>query len=195
LLRGLRAAGLEPRDIDNVVIAHADRDHIGGLLDKMDRPIFPNARYVLWQGAWDFWFSERDWTDWPEEYIAFVRSTYSRIEDRLELVPSEAEFLPGFQLIAAVGHRYDHIILRISSRGKRFLHIADAVVHPVALAHRDWYSCFDTEPEQAVRTKQWLLDWSAREESLVFGAHFPFPGLGALEQRDEGWQWLPVSAT
>jgi glyoxylase-like metal-dependent hydrolase (beta-lactamase superfamily II) len=192
LLDGLQALGIDPGDVDLMAITHGDGDHISGILDKEDRPVFPKARYVLWQGAWDSWMSPEDTADRPPQVVAFTTGTYKRIEDRLERVASDAEFLPGFQLIPAVGHRRDHVIYRITSRGEQLLHLGDAVIHPLVMAHKDWTASFDADPARAAKVKQRWLDWAAAEGALLFGTHFPFPGVGRVRQRGESWQWLPL---
>jgi len=36
------------------------------------------------------------------------------------------------------------------------------------------------------------MDKAAAEKALVFAFHFPFPGLGYIIQKEEGWQWQPI---
>jgi glyoxylase-like metal-dependent hydrolase (beta-lactamase superfamily II) len=192
LLRSLGEMRIKADDVDWIVVTHGDRDHISGILDGEGWPVFVHARYALWQGAWDFWSVEENYDGWPEETVAFITGTYARIQDRLSLIPSKGEFLPGFQLIGAAGHRYDHSVVKVSSGRACLLHLADAVVHPLLMARREWYSMFDVEPEQAVAVKGQLLDWAAAEQALVFGTHFPFPAVGTVRPTKEGWEWLPV---
>lgn len=194
LLQGLQAAGLEAEQIDLIVITHADRDHIGGIFDEQGAFVYPNAEYVLWQGAWDFWQNEDNYQKWPQEIVAFFRGTILGLEPRLTLVDADEEFLPGFQLIPAVGHRHDHVVLKIASQHEHLLHLADAVIHPVFLEQQDWVSTYDSVPAQALAVKKRLLDRAASEEALVFAAHFPFPSLGYVRHGKKGWQWLPVTA-
>ncbi|UCE64515.1 MAG: hypothetical protein JSU59_05075 [Nitrospirota bacterium] len=92
----------------------------------------------------------------------------------------------------AVGHRYDHDVLKIESSGEILLHIADSLLSPLFMANREWYFFYDDAPEKAIETKERLLEWCAAEKGLVFAAHFPSPGLGTVEKRDSGWQWTPV---
>jgi glyoxylase-like metal-dependent hydrolase (beta-lactamase superfamily II) len=195
LLQGLQVAGVGAEQIDHIVITHADRDHIGGILDKQGALVYRNADYVLWRGAWDFWQNEDNFQEWPQEIVAFIRGTISRLEPQLELVDAGEEFLPGLQIMPAVGHRHDHVVLKISSMGEQLLHLADALIHPVFMEQRDWFSTYDSMPDQALAVKKWLLDQAASEEILIFGAHFPFPCLGYVRQGEKGWKWLPVSAT
>jgi glyoxylase-like metal-dependent hydrolase (beta-lactamase superfamily II) len=124
--------------------------------------------------------------------VDFVRTTYAAIEDRLELVECGAEFLPGFRLIPATGHRRHHSVVQIESEGERLLHLSDAVVHPLFMAVREWASTFDSFPEEAIQDKIRLLNWAADQQALVFGAHFPFPGVGKVRRQGESWAWLPA---
>ena len=93
----------------------------------------------------------------------------------------------------ALGHRYDHSILKVTASDQQLVHLADAVAHPLFIAKRDWYSTYDANPPRAIETKTELLNACASEKALVFGAHFPFPGLGAVQQEGERWIWQPVS--
>ena len=72
------------------------------------------------------------------------------------------------------------------------VHISDALAHPLFMAKRDWYSTYDANPSQAIETKEKLLRMCASENALVFGAHFPFPSLGYIQQEFESWKWLPI---
>jgi len=191
MLTNLRSMDIGPGDVDRMVITHADGDHIGGILERSGKPVFSNARYVLWEGAWDYWSSSDPFADWPEDRVNFVRGTYAAIKDRLDLVDAESEFLPGFRLVPAVGHKFDHVAVSITSRGESLLHIADGAVHPLFLDFPDLYSIFDLNPEQALASKRRLFDWAAAEGALVFAPHFPFPGLGQVRKEERGWQWLP----
>ncbi|MFQ6115833.1 MAG: MBL fold metallo-hydrolase [bacterium] len=54
LLQNLRMEGIDPEDIDTVIITHGHPDHIGGNTDSEGKPAFPSARYVMWKHEWDF---------------------------------------------------------------------------------------------------------------------------------------------
>ena len=129
---------------------------------------------------------------WTRDKMQFVWETYSRVKDLILAVQPGQEFVPGLRLLAAPGHRYDHSILQVTSLDEQLVHISDALVHPLFMGHRDWYSTYDANPTQAVETKARLLDMCASENALVFGAHFPFPGLGRVRRGHERWTWHPV---
>jgi glyoxylase-like metal-dependent hydrolase (beta-lactamase superfamily II) len=198
LLENLQSLGVNPGEIDVIIITHSDYDHIGGILDKEGQLEFPNAHYYLSAASWKYWSTSEGRSDiaalsgWSAERIDFVWGTYSTIQERLTIVDYEAEFLPGFRMYPAVGHRYDHDVLKIESAGEKLLHIADSLISPLFMAIPDWYYTWDHDPEKAIETKERILEWCASEGALVFAAHFPFPCLGTIQKQDGNWQWNPV---
>jgi glyoxylase-like metal-dependent hydrolase (beta-lactamase superfamily II) len=195
LLQNLHAEGITPQDIDRIILTHADGDHIGGLVDTEGKPVFANARYIVWKGMWSFWTSEAILAKLPEAFAVFGRKLLPVIKDRTEPVDPETEFLPGFQIVPAPGHRPGgHVALIISSAGEQLIHLADAVGHPILMEHPEWRWKFDTSPEQAKNDRQQLLNRAADQHALTFGAHFPFPGLGHVVRQGEGWRWQPIAA-
>ena len=201
LLRNLRAAGIEPIDIDTVILTHGHPDHIGGNTDADSNPAFPNARYVMLKDEWEFWTSEPDLTQLEVEeeikqiFLMLVRKNLPPIQSQLDLIDSETEILPGIKAIAAPGHTPGHMTLAISSGSEKLLYISDTVLHPIHLEHPDWYPVFDFVREHAMTTKRRLLDQVVTEKVLVIACHFPFPGLGHVIQKGDGWQWQPIEMT
>src|SRR5690606_26764244 len=51
----LKAAGIDPKTVDVVVISHFHGDHINGLLDADGSPAFPNAQIMVPEAEWRFW--------------------------------------------------------------------------------------------------------------------------------------------
>ena len=47
LAENLRAAGIQPAAITTVVLTHGHPDHLWGVLDANDNPIYPNATYAV----------------------------------------------------------------------------------------------------------------------------------------------------
>jgi glyoxylase-like metal-dependent hydrolase (beta-lactamase superfamily II) len=202
LLQNLAAAGIAVADIDTVVLTHGHADHIGANVDAAGAVAFPNARYVMWQAEWEFWTQEEPNLDpMPvEEHLKRLLVEYAHrqlppIKGHLDLIDRETEIVPGMQAVAAPGHTPGHMALSISSGQEQLLHIADAVLHPVHMEHPDWYPMFDLLPEQAITTKRLILDQAATDKALVLAYHFPFPGLGHVVRRGNGWQWQPVDVT
>jgi len=196
LLRNLQAEGIAPEDIDTVILTHGHPDHIGGNTDAEGKPAFPDARFVMWKDEWDFWTSERAELELGGHVggvlLKFARRNLPPIQGQLDLVDHETEILPGIRAVAAPGHTPGHMALAVSSGGEQLLYISDAVLHPFHLERPEWYAAVDLAPEQVVATRRRLLDRGAAEKALVLAFHFPFPGLGHVVRKGEGWQWQPV---
>ena len=196
LLGNLREVGIAPGDIDTVILTHGHPDHIGGNTDAKGRPAFPKARYVMWKDEWDFWTSDQAEQKLNEHgkevLLKFANNNLPPIQGQVDLVDHETEIVPGIRALAAPGHTPGHMALSISSRGEQLLCISDAVLHPIHLEQPEWHAVVDFAPHEVVTTRRQLLNRAATEKALVLAFHFPFPGLGHVVRKGEGWQWQPI---
>jgi len=195
LLHNLQTEGITRKEIDTVILTHGHPDHIGGNTDTKGKPVFPNARYVMWKDEWDFWTSEQaelKLATHKELLLKFAHKNLAPIQDQLDLVDHEMEIVPGIQAIAAPGHTPGHMALIISSENEQLLYISDAVLHPIHLEQPEWYAAVDFAPEQVVATRRQLLNRAATDKALTLAFHFPFPGLGHVIQKEKKWRWQPI---
>jgi glyoxylase-like metal-dependent hydrolase (beta-lactamase superfamily II) len=207
LLENIYRAGIEPTDIDTIVITHGDGDHIGGVYD------FPNAQLVMLGLGWKLWTSDEGRAQLVEEFVSLFRSKLSAEEEaamarrrlvygesvlpaaqsRVGMVEPEVEFVPGIRLLAAPGHRSDHSAVEIESDGEMLLHVVDGIRHPLQTANPNWASFIDSDPVETAATNRRLLARAAAKNALVFAAHLPYPGLGRVRGQDGRWIWDPAT--
>jgi hypothetical protein len=68
------------------------------------------------------------------------------------------------------------------------------VLHPLTVAHPEWFAAVDLEPAQAVATRRMFLAQAADKNMLLHAAHFPWPGLGHVIRTDTAFHWQPRDA-
>jgi glyoxylase-like metal-dependent hydrolase (beta-lactamase superfamily II) len=199
LLQNLKAEGIAPEDIQTVILTHCHPDHIGGIVSEEGKLAFPNARYAIWKGEWDFWTSKEAQVQLDEHVrdvlLSVARKNLPRIQGRLDLIESEREISPGIHAVAAPGHTPGHMALAISSERQQLFCISDTVLHAIHIEQPGWCAAVDFAPDQVAATRRRILSRAATENALVLAFHFPFPGLGHIRRKAEGWQWQPAAST
>ena len=204
LLENLRYLDIKAAEIDTVIITHAHADHIGGLVDPgSDRPTFPNARVFMWEEEWRFYMENSDALSRLNELargpvpesvqLKYVRQCLEPIKDHLTLVDSEQiDIVPGIRYMNAHGHSFMMGVV-VSSGKEQLLDIADTAIHPVQLERPEWLYTSDLNSEQAATSRRMLCEWAITNSALVASPHFPFPGLGHINRKGQGYHWQPIN--
>jgi glyoxylase-like metal-dependent hydrolase (beta-lactamase superfamily II) len=191
----MREAGCTPEGVDYVFVTHAHPDHVGGALNNLGEPNFPNAMYFICKAEWDFWFSEEALLLPGRWFTDFARRQLKPLQEKMAFLETEGEVLPGVHVLFAPGHTPGHMVISITSCDERLLYTGDTAIHPVHLEHPGWQSIYDLQPSAAATSKQRIFDLAATTGSWVLGQHFPpFPNLGKVIKVQKGWKWIPAGA-
>jgi len=80
LQANLEALGIYPEDVTHVIFTHAHPDHIWGLLDDFDEPMFYDAAYMMGRAEWDYWWDPDTVNTIDEARTAFAVGAKRRME-------------------------------------------------------------------------------------------------------------------
>ena len=190
----LETLDLAPEDVDLVLLTHADRDHVGGLLMLDGALTYPNARHVISAELWETLRDPATLDRLDPERGAFYRRLVDAFDARLHLPEDEAELVDeGIRFLSSSGHRPGHAAYELLTDTSPLLHTGDVFFHPLFIEHPTWPSTADSHAEQAADTRRQLAQRAAITQALVAGSHLPFPGLGHIEPAHGAYRWVRQS--
>ena len=189
LLDNLRDLGVQPDDIDVIVLSHLHFDHAGGLLnayaeDATPTLCFPNAHYVIGQAAW-----QRALQPHARDRASFIPELQSLIMNtgRLEVVegPFSTVLGPEYRMHYSDGHTPGLMLAEIPSDDGPIIFCGD-LIPGAAWVHLPITMGYDRYPELLIDEKSNLLgDLIARRGRLFF-THDPKIALAWLGMDGKG---------
>jgi glyoxylase-like metal-dependent hydrolase (beta-lactamase superfamily II) len=198
LTANLAAAGIQPKDIDIVLISHLHTDHINGLRAADGSLAFPNAELKIPAKDWAFWMDDENMAKTPsplmQGYFVNARKILAGLHDHANFYDWDKEVAPGITAIGTPGHTPGHTSFAVASGNKSFLVQSDVTNIPeFFLRHPDWHVLYDTDADEAQATRHRFYDMAATEKMLITGYHFPFPAAGHVEKDGAGYRLVPVA--
>jgi glyoxylase-like metal-dependent hydrolase (beta-lactamase superfamily II) len=194
LLANMRAAEIEPSQVETILISHFHPDHIFGLMEpKTNRPVFPNAEIIVPGAEYRWWTDPSVMGRLPEAHRAAAKRIQAVLPKWKNVLPmyDEDEVVPGIRFLSAPGHTPGHTAFQLSSGMAQLLISGDAVYVPaLAAAHPNWQGSFDHDSQKAVETRRRLLDMVISDSMLICGSHFPWPGVGRIAKEGSGYDFI-----
>ena len=197
-LQNLAAAGVEPKDVDVVLMSHLHPDHTNGIRAADGSMAFPNAEIMVPAKDWEFWMSEENAAkaqsnEMMKNYFANVKKVYAGIEGKVTKYDWDKEVVPGITSIATPGHTPGHTSFAIASGGSKVLIQSDVTNIPeFFLRNPDWHVAYDIDPMAAQATRHKFYDMAAAEKATVVGFHFSFPSIGYVEKDGSKYRLVPA---
>jgi glyoxylase-like metal-dependent hydrolase (beta-lactamase superfamily II) len=192
LMTTLQQAGINPEDIDAVVMSHAHVDHCGGCMADDGSRHFPNAEYFITESDYDFWTDE---ANVPSEFSVFVDTARKNLwpnRDRMHFIKDGEEILPGIHAMYAPGHTVGHTIFMIEQGGEQLCYVGDLAHHPVLLLQKPLTEFkYDTDPKQSAQSPVKMLGMLADDRVPLLAYHFAWPGIGHVAREGDGFRYFP----
>lgn len=193
----LRASGYQPEDVDTILMTHLHPDHVCGLT-RDGEAVYPNAELRASQQDADFWLSESRAEEAEEGQKAFFEMAQDAVapyqeDERFTPFEPGDEMLMGIVAQDTHGHTPGHTSFMLNGDDDAMLVWGD-VVHSYGVQFDDPTVAieFDSDPAQAIETREAVLETAVNDKHWVAGAHMPFPGIGHIIEDGDGYQWLPI---
>jgi len=187
----LNSAGIEPSQIDLVLITHFHFDHVGGLVNPDGTRAFPKAIVRVSQAEHDYWLG--DPAKLPEsikgriEGLKKALAPYQAAGTYRPFGPSE-EPAKGIRALAAGGHTVGHTVFAFGSGKDEVWCIGDLIHFGAIQFERPSAAvAFDTDSEKAIPARKDFFTRAAKQHVTLAAVHLAFPGLVHLEPKGEGF--------
>lgn len=195
LAASLEAAGVSPEEVSHVVFTHCHPDHLWGVLDDFDDPLFPEAQYMMGETEWAYWYDPNTASTIAADRASMAvgaRRRLEAIEERLTRFRDGAEILPGVAAHASFGHTPGHMSFELRDGQHSVLIGGDAIGNAhVSFAEPEWAIGTDQDAEQAAKSRLRLLDMLAHDQMQLIGYHLPNGGIGRVEVAQSGYRFVP----
>ncbi|MDQ0610905.1 glyoxylase-like metal-dependent hydrolase (beta-lactamase superfamily II) [Variovorax sp. W1I1] len=194
----LRAIGVEPAQITDILLTHVHTDHSGGLMDGTTR-VFPNAVIHVERKEVDYWLDPQALARAPESQKQYFQQAKAKIgpyadSGQIEPFDGAVELFPGIRSVPAPGHTPGHTFYSLESRGEKLMFWGDVLhVAEVQLAAPGVTIQYDVDPKEAAAARRRAFADAAAKGYLVAPAHYSFPGVGHLRKVADGYRFVPLT--
>jgi glyoxylase-like metal-dependent hydrolase (beta-lactamase superfamily II) len=192
----LVASGINPDQVDTVVISHFHCDHINGLLGKDDKPKFTKAEILVPAAEWKYFMDDAEMgkqtTDRMKGVFAGARKVFDALGRKVTPYEANKEVAPGITSVATHGHTPGHMSFVIASGNNKVFVQSDVTNNPLFVRNPDFHLMFDQDAKMAEETRRKVYDMLAAEKMMVQGFHYPFPALAYIEKSGSGYREIPV---
>jgi glyoxylase-like metal-dependent hydrolase (beta-lactamase superfamily II) len=190
LLSSLRAHGLEPEQITDVLLSHLHFDHVGGAVIRTESgdllPQFPAATY---------WSNEVHWK-WAlepniREAASFLPENMLPLQaaGRLQFIDvqrDDIEWLPGIRLRFLYGHTEAMMMPIFERPGARPLVYAVDLLPSAAHVSMPWVMAYDVRPLATLEEKERLLTEAVEGDWELLFEHDPRRATARVRRDERG---------
>lgn len=185
--------GVTRDEVDMVVNTHLHFDHAGGNTIRRTQglvvPAFPNARYFVQRGEWDWARSDNE-----RARASYLRDDFDPLEKSgcLVFLDGDEEVAPGVVARKTPGHTEHHQSVFLDSRGERAVFLGD-LIPTASHISLPYVMGYDVQPLVTLETKRALLTRAVKENWILIFQHDPRITMARVRLRDGKFVVDPVS--
>ena len=195
LTTNMQAAGIDPKNIDTILVSHFHGDHISGIRAKAGAANFPNAEVMVPAAEWQFWNDASNQAKVIDAFkpgFANVKRVFEPIAKDVKQYEHGKELMPGITAVDSRGHSPGHTAFLVSSGNGKLLVTSDTVNHQILIRNPDWSLWADMDAAMAVTARKRILDMAATDKIQIAAYHLPFPSTGFISKRGDGYEFHPA---
>jgi glyoxylase-like metal-dependent hydrolase (beta-lactamase superfamily II) len=191
----LSLAGIDPEQIDTILLTHVHPDHSNGLVGDAGEIHFPAAELRVHEDEVAHWHDDGQMARATERqrirYFEAARRQLAPYRERLRTF-RKGEVFPGITALPIPGHTPGHTAFLIQSGSESLLIWGDTVHVPEIQVERpDVTMEFDTDPNAAAAKRRYVFDMAVSDELLIGGMHLHFPSFGRMAKRAGHYVLVP----
>lgn len=164
---GLELLGIDPLDVDVLLISHFHYDHIGYV------GLFKNAQIVAGKAEYDYWFKRKAANDLEGQFTFeedLIAIEVAEKEGRLRLVDETTEVLPGVTLYQVGGHCPGELVILVETDNGAFILASDAA-HFYDQVENQWAFRAYFDYEDMMGALRFIAELAESKNAIVIPGH------------------------
>jgi len=189
IVEKIKKLGVQPENIDAVLITHLHGDHFGSL-QKDGAAVFSKAKVYLSAKELEYFTK----TQVNQGAVAALKPYGNKVTtfEPGELGKKLKEIVPGISPIAAYGHTPGHTLYLIENKNEKLLIIGDLLhIALVQFPVPEISATYDMDQKAAATVRRQVLDYAAKNKIPVAGMHIVYPGTGNVSVDGSGFKFSP----
>jgi len=200
LTLSLKAVGVSPDQITDILLTHIHPDHSGGLTVG-GRRVFPNAAVHVDKRDLDFWTDKSVGEKLREPSKSFFQTVEKTVgpyivSNQIRTFDGATQLFPEIRAIPAYGHTPGQSFYALEDNGEKLVFLGDTIHAPdVQFDAPSITIKFDIDQKLAAIQRQRVFADAAKNGYLVAFAHMYFPGVGRVRKDGNHYRWIPLPYT